>query len=98
MLHALQWKRSLRTKFGEHGRAVTNSNAIQPVARHLQNNGAVIAFLIWKCKPSVPFLVAMIAAKDMKCASFPDFGQFTLLALMNALATFNSHLSPPVFV
>ena len=54
---------------------------------------AVIVFLIWKFEPSVPFLVAMIAAKDMKCASFPNLALSTLLALMNVLVTFNAHLS-----
>ena len=53
---------------------------------------AVIVFQIWQFEPSVPFLVAMIAAKDMKCASFPNLALFTLLVLMNVLATFNAHL------
>ena len=35
----------------------------------------------------------MIAAKDMKCASFPNLALSTLLALMNVLVTFNAHLS-----
>ena len=43
--------------------------------------------------PSVPFLVAMIAAKDMECASFPNLALSTLLASMNVSATFNAHLS-----
>ena len=54
---------------------------------------AVIVFLIWKFEPSVPFLVAMIAAKDMKCASFPNLVLSTFMALMNVLVTFNAHLS-----
>ena len=54
---------------------------------------AVIVFLIWKFEPSVPFLVAMIAAKDMKCASFPNLALSILLALMNVSVTFNAHLS-----
>ena len=35
----------------------------------------------------------MIAAKDIKCASFPNLALSTLLALMNVLVTFNAHLS-----
>ena len=35
----------------------------------------------------------MIAAKDMKCASFPNLALSTLLALMNVLVTFNAQLS-----
>ena len=35
----------------------------------------------------------MIAAKDMKCASFPNLALSTLLALMNVLVTFNARLS-----
>ena len=54
---------------------------------------AVIVFQIRKFEPSVPFLVAIIAAKDMKCASFPNLALSTLLALMNVLVTFNAHLS-----
>ena len=54
---------------------------------------AVIVFLIWKFEPSVPFLVVMIATKDMKCASFPNLTLSTLLALMNVSVTFNAHLS-----
>ena len=53
-------------------------------ARHF-NNGS-------HCVSSVPFLVAMIAAKDMKCISFPNLALSTLLALMNVLVTFNAHL------
>ena len=33
------------------------------------------------------------AAKDMKCASFPNLALSTLLTLMNVLVTFNAHLS-----
>ena len=54
---------------------------------------AVIVFQIWKFEPSVPFLVGTIAAKDMKCTSFPNLAVSTLLALMNVLVTFNAHLS-----
>ena len=54
---------------------------------------AVIVFQISKFEPSVPFLVAMIAAKGMKCASFSNLAVSTLLALMNVLVTFNAHLS-----
>ena len=53
---------------------------------------AVIVFLIWKFEPFAPFLVAMIAAKDMKRSSFPNLALSTLLALMNMLVTFNAHL------
>ena len=34
----------------------------------------------------------MIAAKYMKCVSFPNLALSTLLALMNVLVTFNAHL------
>ena len=54
---------------------------------------AVIVFQIWKFWPSVPFLVAIIAAKDMKCASFPSLALSTLSALMDVLVIFNAHLS-----
>ena len=35
----------------------------------------------------------MIAAKDMKCTSFPNLVLSTFLVLMNVLVTFNAHLS-----
>ena len=35
----------------------------------------------------------MIAAKDMKCASFPNLVLSTLMALMNVLVTFNAQIS-----
>ena len=80
MLYIGETGRCLRTKFGERHRAVTSNDANQPVARHFNN------------EPSVSFLVAMIAAKDMKCVSFPNLALSTLLALMNVLVTFNAHL------
>ena len=43
-------------------------------------------------KPRVFLLLAMIAAKDMKCVSFSSLALSTLLALMNVLVTFNAHL------
>ena len=49
-------------------------------------------FQMWKFEPSVPFLVAMIAAKDMKCVSFPNLALPTLLASMYVLVTINAHL------
>ena len=90
MLYIGETGRCLRTRFGEHRRSVTSNDAnLLPDTSTM----AVIVFLIWKFEPSVPFLVAMIAAKDMKCASFPNLVLSTLLALMNVLVTFNAHLS-----
>jgi hypothetical protein len=61
MLYIGEIGRPLRTKFGEHWRAVI---------------GDVSVFQIWKFEPSVPFLVATIAAKDTKCISFPNLALF----------------------
>ena len=47
-------------------------------------------FQIWKFEPSVPFLVATLAAKDMKCASFPNLALSTPMALTNIFPMFNS--------
>ena len=52
---------------------------------------AVIVFQIRKFEPSVPFLVAMIAAKDMKCVLFSNLALSTLLALMNVLVRFKAY-------
>ncbi len=60
--------------FGEHRRAVSN-DANQPVADI--SILVVIAFQTWKFEPSVPFLVATIAAKDRKCVSFPNLEPYT---------------------
>ena len=61
--------------------------------RFVCSKQSALQWMIWKFEPSVPFLVAMIAAKDMKCASFPNLVLSTLMALMNVLVTFNAHLS-----
>ena len=94
MLYIGETGRCLRTTFGEHRRAVTSSYENQPVARHFNNGSHRVSHMKLKFEPSVPFsLVAMIAAKDMKCAPFPNLVLSTLLALMNVLVTFNAHLS-----
>ena len=40
---------------------------------------AITVFLILKFEPSIPFLEATIAAKDMKCASFPKTNNDSLV-------------------
>ena len=64
----------LKTRFGEHRRAVIANDASQLVAGPLP---ILVAF--------VPFLVAKIAVKDMKCISF-QFG--TAHSLMHVFRTF----------
>jgi hypothetical protein len=44
---------------------------------------AITVFQILIFKPSVPFLVATIARKDTKCASFPNLALSTPMALLN---------------
>jgi hypothetical protein len=44
---------------------------------------AITVFQIWKFEFSVPFLVATVAAKDTKCASFPNLALSTPMALMD---------------
>ena len=92
MLYIKETGRCLRTRFGEHRRAVTSNDANQPVARHFDNGSHCVSDM--KIRDLCPIsLVAMIAAKDMKCASFASLALSTLLALMNVLVTFNAHLS-----
>ena len=55
----------LRTKFGEHRRAVIGNDADQPFARHF-NTIAITVFRIWRFDPSFPYLESTIAAKDIQ--------------------------------
>ena len=43
---------------------------------------AITVFQVWKFEPSVPILEATIAAKDIKCTSFPVLALSTPMALM----------------
>ena len=81
----------LRTRFGERRRAVTSNDANQPVARHFNNGSHCVSDM--KIRALCPISGSnAIAAKDMKCVSFPNLALSTLLALMNVLVTFNAHL------
>ena len=55
MIYIRETGRPLRTRFGEHRRAVIGNDANKPVARHF-NILAITVFQIWKFEPSVPFL------------------------------------------
>ena len=91
MLYIGETRRCLRTRFGEHRRAVTSNDANQPVARHFNNGSHYVADM--KIRALCPIPGSNDSAKDMKCASFPNLALSTLLALMNVLVTFNAHLS-----
>ena len=54
---------------------------------------AITVYQIWNFQPSVPFLEARLAAKDMKCASFPNLA---LSISMAALKVFQ-YLTLSVF-
>ena len=85
MLYIGETGRCLRTRFGEHCRAVTSNDANQPVARHFNNGNHCVSDM--KIRALCP------TDSRMKCASFPNLTLSTLLALMNVLVTFNAHLS-----
>ena len=92
MLYIGETVRSFRTRFGEYLRAVpqaTMPTNLLPDALTM----TVIVFLISMKIRVLVFLVAMIAANDIKCASFPNLALFNLLVLTNALITFNAYLS-----
>ncbi len=74
MWYALYWRnwKQLRTRFGEHRRAVSANDANQPDARHFNSGHHYISDMKIRAHGSVPFLVATIAAKDRKCVSFPN--------------------------
>ena len=74
MLYIGETGRSFRTRFDEH-RAVIGNNANQLLPDILIL--ATILFQMWKCEPSVPFLVATIAAKVTKCPLFPNLALAT---------------------
>ena len=87
MLYVGETGRSLRTRFGEHRRlAVTRNDANQPVARHYDNGSHCVSDM--KIQALCPISGSNIAAKDMKCVSFPNLALFTLLALMNILISY----------
>ena len=78
MLYIGETGRPLRTRFGEHHRAVCANDASQPVAGHFNSGSHVVSDVkIRALCQSVPFLVATIAAKDMKCVSFPNLEPYT---------------------
>ena len=63
--------RFLRTRFGEHRSMLS----LAMMLTNLLPNILIVTMTvsrIRKFEPSVPFLVAMTAAKDTKCASFPN--------------------------
>jgi hypothetical protein len=63
MLYIGETGRPLRTRFGEHRRAVISNDANQPVARHCNTGKHVrTVFQIWKFETAVPFLIATKAA------------------------------------
>ena len=76
MLYIGKTGRPLRTRFGEHRRVVCANDASQPVARHFNSGSHVVSDT--KIRALVAFLAATIAAKDMKCASFPNLELYTL--------------------
>jgi hypothetical protein len=63
ILYTGETGRSLRTRFGEHRRA-----SLAMMLTSLLPDILILAipmFQLWKCAPSVPFLVATIATKYM---------------------------------
>ena len=86
MLYIGETGRQLRTRFGEHRRAVSANDANQPVARHFNSGSHCISDMIIR---ALPFLVATIAAKDRKCVSFPNLEPCTLLVLTSVFPSFS---------
>ena len=68
--------RCLRTRFGENRRSITSNDANQPVARHFNNGSHCVSDM--KIRALCPISGGMIAAKDMKFASFPNLTLSTL--------------------
>ena len=86
MLYIGETGRQLRTRLGEHRCVVSANDANQPVARHFNSGSHCISDR--KFEPSVPFLVATIAAKDRKCISFPNLDSYTPLELTSVSPSF----------
>jgi hypothetical protein len=64
MLYIGETARSFRTRFDEHRSAIIGNDANQLLPDILIL--ATILFQMWKREPSIPFLVATIAAKVTK--------------------------------
>ena len=83
--------RCLRTRFGEHHRAVTSNDANQPVARHFNNGGHCVSDMKIRALCSISGSNDSRKRHEMHLIS--NLALSTLFALMNILVTFNAHLS-----
>ena len=87
MLYIGETGRCLRTRFGEHRRAVTSNDANQPVARHFNNGSHCVSDM--KIRALCPISGSNNSRKRQEMRLISKLGLSTLLALMNALVTFN---------
>ena len=86
--------RSLRTRFSEHRRAATSNDASQLVARHFNNGSNNICVSDMKIRAVCPISGSSNSRKRFEMHLISKLGiVYTLLALMNAQVTVNTHLS-----
>ena len=89
-----KWDRGLEFSYLKHNDCQVSGNRLVCIVAC--DSATVLANISLRTRfgehRRVPFLVAMIAAKDIKCVSFPNLAMSTPLALMNVLVTINARL------
>ena len=70
--------RPLRTRFGEHLRAVIDNDAYQPVARHFNTGNHSVSDM--EIRALCPISGSNDSRKNTKCASFPNLALSTPMA------------------
>ena len=90
MLHNGETGRCLRTRFGEHRRAVTSNDANQPVARHFNNGSHCVSDM--KIRALSPISGSNDSRKRHEMHLISKLGTVHSLSI-NVLVTFNAHLS-----
>jgi hypothetical protein len=90
MLYFGETGRCLKTRFGEHWRAVIGNDANQPVARHFNNGNHSVSDMVIRALCPISG-----SNNSRKCTSYSNLALFTLLVLMNAfpmsLPVYNRH-------
>ena len=90
MLYIGETGRSLRTRCGEHRRAVTSNDANQPVARHFNNDTHCVSDI--KIRALCPISGSNDSRKKHEMRLISKLGTLHPLGINELLVTFNAHL------
>jgi hypothetical protein len=93
MLYIGETGRCLRTRFGEHRRAVIGNDDNQPVARHFNNGNHSVSDMV--IRALCPISGSNDSRKRHEMRLYPNLVLFTLLVLMNAFPMFNAIIDNP---